>query len=107
MKPTYARKGEAVTCENGHVIATFSRDALCGEAFRQSSFLCGWTQPEPRPGDADIVCRTCGAPFYEGLALHVGGEYRYATAGHDASPTGLRGAMRPGLGAHFTHEAPA
>lgn len=106
MKPIYARKGERVTCEEGHVIATFSRDTVSGEAFRQSTFLCEWTQPEPRPGDADIVCAVCGAPFYQGLMLHVEDGWRAAPPGFDTSPTGLRGAMRPGLGAQFTHEAP-
>ena len=106
MRPIYARAGEAVTCENGHTICTFSRDAGCGEAFRQENFLCGWTQPEPRAGVVNVGCRLCGAPFYRGLALHFADGYRYAAAGQDTAPTGYRGAMRPGLGADFTYEAP-
>lgn len=103
-RPLYARKGERVTCESGHPICAFSRDAACGEAFDQSGFLCEWTQAEPVAGDTNVGCRTCGAPFYDGLALHFADGYRYSNPPYDTF-AGRGGMMRPGLGANFNYGA--
>lgn len=77
----YARAGEQVTCENGHVICEVKRDIEKG-ASQQGNELHRWRDPEPQPGTltADIKCCRCGAPWAGGvwgaLQLHIGGAWR-------------------------------
>lgn len=64
---TYARKGDWVTCENGHIICVFNRNVIIGGAF-DGAALEMWQQREPTIGQADMpVCAVCQAPFVRNL----------------------------------------
>lgn len=69
----YARKGDWVTCENGHVICMFTRKVILGDPFDMSA-LDLWKQPIPKIGDPIPVCKHCGADFVRGL---MGNEFHF------------------------------
>ena len=41
----FARRGEVVTCVQGHAVCAMSRDVYEGE--RDPKIFCDWQQPEP------------------------------------------------------------
>lgn len=64
----YARRGEIVTCTNGHAIVTFRRDVEVGEQFDREAFV-NWRIPEPKVGTHPLC--GCGAEFWrEGQVFH-------------------------------------
>ena len=78
----YARKGETVTCENGHYIARMARDAWEHEPVSRD-MLCEWApdaEPERHRSYRACVCPTCGKLWMRAvgldLVLHVDGAYR-------------------------------
>jgi hypothetical protein len=72
---TYAKKGDAVTCERGHHICTFQRDVAVSDPF-DSTVLGDWRQPEPKKGTVYQPCMICGARWYKGVYLHFPGGWR-------------------------------
>ena len=58
----YARRGEIVTCENGHPIVTMMRDVKLGEQFDPDAFV-NWRQVPDWSVKAP-VCDRCGTPFW-------------------------------------------
>jgi hypothetical protein len=70
----YARKGERVTCTNGHVIGVFARDAYRDEVFT-GDMLVDWQKGiDCYDGVALGNCRFCGAPW-NGSDNPLGGGY--------------------------------
>lgn len=64
MTDLWAKKGEHLTCENGHVIATVARDIVRGEIAKGDEWE-GWTQSQPQTGSLPpLACGQCGAPFF-------------------------------------------
>ena len=63
----YARKGEHVTCENGHHICTVANDLPAG-TIQDPSALAHWRQAAPVPGTMahDAPCVICGALWFGG-----------------------------------------
>ncbi len=58
-----AKKGEKVTCTNGHVICEVVDDLYVGRTLWGDCFGA-WRQPPPVPGTTDKPpCIICGAPF--------------------------------------------
>ncbi len=72
----YARKGEIVTCEQGHPIFTFARDVKPTEKFDPSA-LTDWKQAEPQAGERP-TCAVCGGQFHKGGAFHFKDGWRGA-----------------------------
>lgn len=77
QKKVYAKRGERVTCENGHYICTIAEDVYGAELKAED-----WQQPEPEP-DSRPVCNVCGAKWWHyekgdlwGQFLHIDGEWR-------------------------------
>ncbi len=66
---TYAKKGEEIVCENGHVICEVAKDLRTGEC-HQPGNLRRWRDPEPGPGTQDQPCCKCGAKWFEGMRFH-------------------------------------
>jgi hypothetical protein len=66
MDNLFARKGEAVMCENGHIICTVANNiAVAGKYVPTNMY--NWTQPEPVSGEKDftkIICQRCGSLFW-------------------------------------------
>jgi hypothetical protein len=77
---TYAKAGDTVTCENGHIICTFKRNVIVGEEF-DSSALGEWTQPQPQLGAIDVPCSTCGARWFKGPYFHFTDGWRIGVGG--------------------------
>ncbi len=59
----YAKKGEHIICENGHVICEIAKTVLTGN-YQKGGELTNWRQKEPRIGDSVPLCEKCGAEFY-------------------------------------------
>lgn len=75
MEP-WAKKGEHLTCTNGHIIATVARDIEMGE-MTQGTEWGEWTQPEPPLGSlGPLCCKQCGAPFFEPGMYCIDGKWR-------------------------------
>jgi hypothetical protein len=55
----WARKGEKITCENGHPIGEIIRDIKIGEDFDPQA-LGNWIQEEPIVGKVPPRCSICG-----------------------------------------------
>lgn len=75
----YAKKGERITCENGHEICTFSREVLYGDEQNVAVDLTNWKQAEPQKGDPceSIRCEICRAEWIRnGFNYHIEGEWR-------------------------------
>lgn len=72
-----ARKGDQVTCENGHVICTVASDITWGSLWQTDVQFTDWKQPEPRIGTpaTDIACTICGARWFTHV-LHFKDGYR-------------------------------
>lgn len=82
----YARKGEHVTCENGHHICTVAHDLIVGATPKTGGVdFIDWTQPEPVAGTMakDCACAVCGALWLGGpdgniaTVLHFEDGWRY------------------------------
>jgi hypothetical protein len=70
----YAKKGEHITCENGHVVCEMAKTVLYG-SHQKAAQITNWRQKEPRVGDMVPVCEKCGAEFYrnpqdKGISMH-------------------------------------
>ena len=65
----YARKGECITCINGHAICEFFRDVKRGDG-RSAEDFTNWRQPEPDKSAsvADIRCIECRGSWINGNA---------------------------------------
>lgn len=83
----FAKKGEPVTCENGHIICTFSRNVAVADDFIPTH-LYTWTQPEPQRGDSGPVCAQCGALFWHGAG--GGQHFHFADGWRDVPPPGRK-----------------
>lgn len=59
----YARKGEHVTCERGHVIGTFARDVVVGAVFCADMITDWHDKFSGLPGMSLETCPACGAPW--------------------------------------------
>ncbi len=56
----FAKAGDQVTCENGHIICTVSRNIFVADDY-VPTHLINWTQPEPKTGSlTDVKCAQCG-----------------------------------------------
>lgn len=80
-RPTgvYAMKGERITCENGHHIATLAEDMPFYHIGPPP--LEDWQQREPpQIGELYPRCEICGGPFFDGTipALCIEGKFRKA-----------------------------
>jgi len=83
----YALKGEAVTCENGHVICEFVETVHVGQRQDVERQLGNWQQKKPTLGQLPLpVCEKCGAQFTLGDRYHFASGWRVA----DRGPNGLR-----------------
>lgn len=78
----YAKKGEVVTCTNGHEICELAKDVYVNEPLMAEKFI-NWKNQEPaKPCDVIAPCNACGEPFiksampYGGIWLHIDGEWR-------------------------------
>ena len=78
----YAKKGEIITCTDGHEICELECDVYIGGLLIASQFI-NWRNQEPvNPHDEIRPCKTCGKPFiksempYGGTWLHIDGEWR-------------------------------
>jgi hypothetical protein len=62
----YAKQGERITCENGHLICVVARDIEVGQMPERGKDLKDWQQPEPDVGTLakDIKCAQCGAEWF-------------------------------------------
>lgn len=66
----WAKKGERITCADGHIIATVARDIPLGDMPKGDEWE-GWTQHEPLKGTmGPHVCVQCGAPWFTSGAGH-------------------------------------
>ena len=75
--PVYAKAGEVVTCENGHVICQFVETVCRGATQNLPKQLGHWRQKEPKVGGPIPVCAKCGAWFYLSPGLfHIGKSWR-------------------------------
>ena len=64
MNEPYARKGEWITCPNGHKQARFARDAFAGEVITPAMFDCFGDGIAPwKDGDLFGECGMCGEMF--------------------------------------------
>jgi hypothetical protein len=82
----YARKGERVTCEGGHHIATFARDVMYHEVMMPDMFCYIMDGVPNKIGERLGNCPACGGHFNyaardengkpAGGALHIEGEWR-------------------------------
>jgi hypothetical protein len=79
-----ARKGEIVTCENGHEICDVAEDIEASSIVRRNQFTA-WRQPEHAAGDGPAAigpCTVCGARWVgvpegkTGSYLHIGDQWR-------------------------------
>lgn len=76
----YARAGEWVTCESGHVICMFARKVALGDTFDESA-LQHWTQEAPKLGQMRVPgCDICGAEFARGPSFHFYDGWRTTAA---------------------------
>lgn len=64
--PLFAKKGEEVTCENGHVVCQFSRTIHRGTSF-DPHHLHRWRQTPPKVDSLKVECNICGAKFWHGF----------------------------------------
>lgn len=71
----FAARGDQITCQNGHHIATFARDVRRGEMFDLAA-IRDWQQPCPPVGTMDQPCTICGAEWFKGTNLHFKGGWR-------------------------------
>lgn len=61
MSELMVRKGEKVTCENGHVICECMADVY-EDTLNWANNFGNFTQKEPYPGQVDVPpCERCGA----------------------------------------------
>jgi hypothetical protein len=57
----FLRRGERITCGNGHTIATVTRDILDDpRPPLDMGWFIGWTIPVPRPDKPPDPCPLCG-----------------------------------------------
>jgi len=63
----WARKGESVTCINGHPICDIAHDIYSGDARGKSDFT-NWHQPEPGISEsvAGLRCKVCRGAWIRG-----------------------------------------
>lgn len=77
----FARRGEWVTCENGHHICQFTRDVMVGEMFDPAA-MGNWQRPAPERGTMhhDALCdiREPGAALPCGARWFIGCNYHFA-----------------------------
>lgn len=59
----FARKGEVVTCENGHAICDVGVDLHRFGYMRAADFTNWRKLPPPQSGEQVTSCPECGAPF--------------------------------------------
>ena len=72
----YAKRGEVVTCERGHVICAMLRDVSRGELFDDSAFG-DWQMKKPDVGQFPIPrCERCGARWCMGMQYHFHNGWR-------------------------------
>lgn len=84
MKPLnhlFARRGEMVTCVNGHVICVVDRDIVRGERANIQNQFTDWHQPMPDPAAVIPACAQCGDIWFmndhlHGMRLHISGDWR-------------------------------
>lgn len=77
----YAKKGEKITCERGHLIAEFAHDVQRGDVVTLGMAM--WSIPAAPFGKPLGNCPTCGSgwnkgsqdPPHDGI-LHIEGEWR-------------------------------
>lgn len=71
---TFAKKGEIVTCSNGHPICEVAQDIINDSEQNPDRDYVNWTQDPPTIGTSADKCRcaVCGARFYySGVVLEV------------------------------------
>lgn len=56
-------KGEAITCENGHVVCTLRRPLSLGGIIHAANMVERQPGFDPVEGEAMGMCRECGAAF--------------------------------------------
>jgi len=78
----YAKKGEVITCTNGHAICELAENVYVGGTLIAEQFINWRNQEAAKPCDVITPCKTCGEPFiksvmpYGGNHLHIDGEWR-------------------------------
>lgn len=73
----YARKGEVVTCENGHRIGVFNQDVF-GDQPASAAQIDWMIEPAPERGSPVTPCQ-CGARYAggtPGMVVHIGDGWR-------------------------------
>jgi hypothetical protein len=90
MTKRFAKKGEWVTCENGHPICVAIRNINEADIF-VPTHLAAWQQPEPKCGDVSPVCARCGAAFWHsyGGGQHFHFKDGWRSRNPDGSENGL------------------
>jgi hypothetical protein len=85
----YAKAGEQVTCENGHVICEAARDLHTFATWSPADWT-NWTQPEPMPGTSleACLCAICGARWVRAPGMI----YHFADGWRDGRPDWVRDA---------------
>lgn len=76
MQPVVTR-GENITCEQGHYIATALRTVYRGKPFRAQDYTN--SRVDMAPGQKAQGCPDCGAPFIRGgisVQVCVNGQWR-------------------------------
>lgn len=67
---TFVKKGDIVTCENGHELYKIIRDIDYGETMKADQFLpLGDDVQKPENGVQFEPCK-CGAPWYRPAQIH-------------------------------------
>jgi hypothetical protein len=75
----YARKGEHITCINGHVICEIAHDIQKGDA-RNGDDFTNWQQPQPdkEKSVAEIRCTQCRGVWIRGSSTG-GYQFHFST----------------------------
>ena len=77
VKNIYAKRGDLITCENGHPIATFERDVEVGDSF-DATAIVAWQQTPPEIGTMEKPCEICGQRWFKGPYFHFWDGWRIA-----------------------------
>lgn len=75
MTEPHLKKGEIITCENGHEVCEIIQDVYLGQ---MNWHLClgKWRQSEPKPGARLPDCEICRGTVFSDWGMYVSGVLR-------------------------------
>lgn len=88
-RKVFARPGEEITCENGHVICEVKETIYSGDLHDEGRKLHRWRQPPPKSGTLQdqVKCNVCGAFFWHG---YDGQHYHFMDGWRGKPPLGSK-----------------